>query len=94
MEVPTKVPPHDVVYHFQLAAVPNEPPFTLSVKLLPGVAIATDGVIDVGATLNEFTTGVTLNEVAEHPNELVTETETGVALLTAVVCVVAPFDQL
>jgi hypothetical protein len=33
--VPTKVPPHDDVYHFQLAPVPRLPPLTDRVVLLP-----------------------------------------------------------
>ena len=33
--VPAKVPPHELVYHFQLAPAPNLPPLTLSVLLWP-----------------------------------------------------------
>lgn len=91
--VPINVPPHEAVYHFQLAPVPNEPPFTLSVKLVPASANATEDVIDVGALLNALAVGVTLAEVAEHPAALVTVTDTGVVLLTVIVCVVAPVDH-
>ncbi len=33
--VPADVPPHEDVYHFQLAPVPRLPPLTDSVVLLP-----------------------------------------------------------
>ena len=91
--VPINVPPQEPVYHFHVAPVPIEPPFTLSVKLTPTVANATEEVIDVGAVLTAFAVGVTLAEVAEHPAALVTVTDTGVVLLTAIVCVEAPEDH-
>ena len=91
--VPTKVPPQEPVYQFHVAPVPSEPPFTLSVKLTPAEAKATEEVIDVGAVLTAFAVGVTLAEVAEHPAALVTVTDTGVVLLTAIVCVEAPVDH-
>jgi hypothetical protein len=49
--VPIKVPPQEPVYHFHEAPVPNEPPFTLSIKFTPTVANATEELIDVGAVL-------------------------------------------
>ena len=91
--VPINVPPQEPVYHFQVAPVPNEPPFTLSVKFTPVEANATEEVIDVGAALTAFTVVVTLAEVPEQPAALVTVTDTEVALLTEIVCVVAPVDQ-
>jgi hypothetical protein len=91
--VPINVPPQEPLYHFHVAPVPNEPPFTLSVKLTPAVANATEEVMEVGAVLTAFTVGVTLAEVPEQPAALVTVTDTGVALFTEIVCVVAPVDQ-
>jgi hypothetical protein len=91
--VPINVPPQEPVNHFQVAPVPNEPPFTLSVKFTPVEANATEEVIDVGAALTAFTVVVTLAEVPEQPAALVTVTDTEVALLTEIVCVVAPVDQ-
>ena len=91
--MPINVPPQEPVYHFHVAPVPNEPPFTLSVKFTPAEANATEEVIDVGAALTAFTVGVTLAEVAEHPAALVTVTDTGVVLLTEIVCVEAPVDH-
>ena len=46
---PTRVPPQDPVYHFQLAPVPREPPATLSVVAPPHV-VAGLALADVGAT--------------------------------------------
>ena len=91
--VPINVPPQEPLNHFHVAPVPNEPPFTLSVKLTLAVANATEEVMEVGAVLTAFTVGVTLAEVPEQPAALVTVTDTGVALLTEIVCVVAPVDQ-
>lgn len=55
---PTRVPPQDPVYHFQLAPVPRDPPATLSVvappQVVAGLALAevgaTDGVLIVTVT--------------------------------------------
>ena len=92
--VPIKVPPQDAVYHFHEAPVPSEPPITLSVKLVPAVAKATEEVMEVGAVLTVFPVGVTMADVAEQPKLLVTVTETGLVLFTDIVCVVSPVDQL
>ena len=48
--LPADVPPHETVYHFQIAPVPNEPPVSVSVTEDPGHTVA-DGfaVNDVGA---------------------------------------------
>ena len=91
--VPIKVPPQEPVYHFHVASVPSEPPFTLSVKLVPEVAVAAEELIAPGAVLNAFTVDVTLVEVPVQPAAFITVTNTGVALITDIVCVVAPVDQ-
>ena len=49
--VPTNVPPQLLVYHFQLAPVPNPPPCTVRSVLSPGQidglsAIAPEGAVD------------------------------------------------
>ena len=47
--VPANVPPHDVVYHFQLAPVPRLPPLTERVVFLPR-QIVVEPVIEVAGT--------------------------------------------
>ena len=47
--VPADVPPHDDVYHFQLAPVPRLPPFTDSVVFLPRQIVLVP-LIEVAAT--------------------------------------------
>jgi hypothetical protein len=47
--VPAEVPPHDDVYHFQLAPVPRLPPFTDSVVFLPRQIVLVP-LIEVAAT--------------------------------------------
>ena len=49
--VPTKVPPHDDEYHFQLAPAPRLPPLTLSVMLLPRHIIVEAAFIEIAGKL-------------------------------------------
>ena len=72
--VPIRVPPQELVYQFHVASVPSEPPFTLSVKLVPDVAVAAVELMEVGAVLNELTVTFTLPEVTLQPLLLVTTT--------------------
>ena len=58
--VPIDVPPHDPLYHFQLAPVPSDPPDTLSVVLPPGQTAVALADADEGATEFVFTVTVTL----------------------------------
>ena len=48
--VPANVPPQLLVYQFQLAPVPSDPPETLSVTRSPEQTDVEDDVIDAGAT--------------------------------------------
>ena len=56
--VANSVPPHEPLYHFQLAPVPREPPFGVSVVLLP-LQIVVTPFIDVAGTEVSRTTTVT-----------------------------------
>lgn len=57
--VPTKVPPHEPVYHFQEAPVPKEPPTLFKVTEPPqeglGLAVALVGAIDTGVYVKDTT---------------------------------------
>lgn len=55
LPVPTGVPPHDPLYHFQDAACPRLPPFTVSVVELPRQIVPVP-VIDVAGTEVSCTT--------------------------------------
>jgi hypothetical protein len=46
--VPTGAPPQLLVYHSQLAPVPNEPPDTLSDVVVPGQTEEGEAVAEVG----------------------------------------------
>ena len=54
--LPTDVPPHEPVYQYQSAPVPNEPPVSVSVTVVPE-QIVDEGfaVIEVGEVDNVFT---------------------------------------
>ncbi len=43
--VPTNVPPHDPVYHFQLAPAPSVPPLTVRLTVVPGQTTEDEAVI-------------------------------------------------
>ena len=53
--VPTKVPPHVPVYHFQVPPVPKLPPVTLKVTVPEPQSIAGDAVAAAGSTESELT---------------------------------------
>ena len=57
--MPAEVPPHDEVYHFQLADVPKLPPLTESVVFLPRQIVDVP-LIDVAGTDVSCTVTVTL----------------------------------
>ena len=52
--VPTNEFPHEPLYHFQEAPVPNVPPETLNVTDVPAVMLVDDALADTGATLFEL----------------------------------------
>ena len=47
--LPTKVPPHEPVYHFQVALVPSDPPLTLKLVDPPGQKLLLVAEADAGA---------------------------------------------
>jgi hypothetical protein len=47
--LPTKVPPQEPVYHFQVAFVPNDPPLTLKLVEPPGQKLLLSAEAEVGA---------------------------------------------
>ena len=46
---PTSVPPHEPVYHFHTALVPNEPPITLRFADPPGQKLLASADAEAGA---------------------------------------------
>jgi hypothetical protein len=67
LPVPTNVPPQLPLYHFHVAAVPNEPPFTVSVTEAPVVMVKPGfAAIDVAATLGVLMVRVSVT-VLSHP---------------------------
>ena len=65
---PTAAPPHELVYHFQLALLPRLPPLTLSVTLLPLhmesiVAVMEAGAVDRLLTLMVLFTQIVVLQV-------------------------------
>jgi hypothetical protein len=50
--VPAEVPPHDDVYHFQLAPVPRLPPLTDSVVFLPLQIVVVPVIEDAGTDVS------------------------------------------
>jgi hypothetical protein len=49
--VPTSVPPHDPLYHFQEAPVPNDPTDTLNVTEVPEATLIDEAFAADAATL-------------------------------------------
>jgi hypothetical protein len=58
LPVATNVPPHEPLYHFQLAPVPKEPPFGVRVVLLPLQMVVTP-LMEIAETEVSRTTTVT-----------------------------------
>ena len=58
--VPTIVPPHDPLYHTQLAPVPSAPPLTDNVLVPPEHIAAGTAPADAGAVDDVLTVTVTL----------------------------------
>jgi hypothetical protein len=56
LPVATKVPPHEPLYHFQLAPVPSEPPFGVSVVLLPRQMVVVPLIETAGTDVSRTTT--------------------------------------
>jgi hypothetical protein len=63
LPVPTKVPPHDPLYHFHDAPVPKEPPLTAIFVLLPTQIVGVPAVAPVGFVEGVFTWTVTCAQV-------------------------------
>lgn len=60
LPLPTAVPPHEPLYHCQLAPVPKDPPVTDNVVLLPEQMVVAVADAEVGSVESEFTFTVTL----------------------------------
>lgn len=58
--LPTMLPPHVELYHSQLAPVPVDPPFTVSVVELPSQIVVADADMEVGSVESELTVTATL----------------------------------
>jgi hypothetical protein len=63
LPLPTAVPPHDPLYHCQLAPVPNEPPVTDKVVALPEHIVVAVAVAPAGAAESVFTVMVTCTQL-------------------------------
>ena len=61
--LPTDVTPHELLYHCQLAPVPNEPPLTDKV-VLPPLQMVVVPVMEVGAVERDCTVTVTVLDTA------------------------------
>ena len=57
------MPPHETVYHFQIAPVPNEPPATFNVDDAPWQIIVGDATIPVGIVDNVLIPTIVLAQV-------------------------------
>ena len=60
--VPTAVPPHELLYHFQLAPVPSVPPLTLKVVVLPKQMVVVPVIAVAGNEVSPTVT-VTLRQM-------------------------------
>ena len=83
--LPTKVPPHEPVYHFHEAFVPNEPPLTLKLVDPPGQKLLLVAEADAGA----------VDGIQHAVTEIVCETEAVLlfASVTVSVTVLLPYVE-
>ena len=50
--VPAKVPPHELVYHFQLAPAPNLPPLNVRVLVWPKQMVEVPLILEAGSDVS------------------------------------------
>jgi hypothetical protein len=83
--LPTRVPPQEPVYHFQVAFVPSDPPLTLKLVDPPGQKLSLVAEADAGA----------VDEIQHAVTEIMCDTEAVLfcASVTVSVTVLLPYVE-